>query len=62
MYSKHMNIAHMNRTELEVAILENDILPTNTKEGIAAIIAMTDDEIRAAIGAWILANDECANC
>jgi hypothetical protein len=52
-----MDINKMNRAELEVAILENDVPCDPSK-----VIKMTDDEVRAFLAAWIEAGDECAGC
>lgn len=55
-----MMLERMTRAELEAEILAEDILPCDAA-GIAAIERMTTDELRAAVGAWIEAGDECAN-
>lgn len=56
-----MILSAMSRTDLEVVILEEDLLPSDAA-GCAAVAAMTDDELRAVIGAWIEAGDECSDC
>ena len=55
-----MDIAQMNRAQLEGAIVEYQILPLDTAAQIDAALAMTNDEMRAAIQAWIEAGNECA--
>lgn len=55
-----MILASMTRADLEVAILEDDILPCDAA-GLEAIGRMTDDELRAAVQSWIEAGDECAD-
>jgi hypothetical protein len=49
----------MDRADLEMAIIEHDILPTDAA-GCDAIGAMGDEELRAVVLAWIEAGDECA--
>lgn len=51
-----MLLSQMNRTDLEIAFLETDL-----KNSCAEVLAMSDEELRALIGAWIEAGDECAN-
>ncbi len=53
-------LGNMNRPELEVTVLENDILPCDTAAELDVITAMTDAALRDVIHAWILAGDECA--
>ncbi len=54
-----MNInANTSRGDLEIAILENDIHATDAA-GLAKLTAMSDDELRAMVVAWIEAGDEC---
>jgi len=55
-----MDIANMTRGQLEGAIVEHRILPLDTEAQLNAAMALTDDEMRAAIRAWIEAGDECA--
>ena len=55
-----MVLEQMTRSEMEVEVLEYDILPTD-EAGIHAILKMTDEELREAIRAWILAGDEAAS-
>jgi hypothetical protein len=55
-----MTLATMTRDDLEMAILENDIVACDA-EGIAKIQAMGTEELRAVVGAWIEAGDECAD-
>ena len=49
----------MDRADLEWAIIEHDILPTDAA-GCDRIAAMGDEELRAVVLAWIEAGDECA--
>jgi len=49
----------MTRADLECAVLEYSILPTDAA-GCAAVSAMGDEELRAVVLAWIEAGDECA--
>lgn len=55
-----MDIANMTRGQLEGAIVEHRILPLDSFEQVDVALAMTDDEMRAVIQAWIEAGDECA--
>jgi hypothetical protein len=45
------------RAELESAVVEHDILPTDAA-GCERIVAMSTEELRAAVTAWIEAGDE----
>lgn len=56
-----MNIATMNRADLEFAIVENDDLYRSLDEARLLAGGYSDEELRAAITAWIAAGDECAN-
>ncbi len=50
-----MNIETASRVDLEVVILEEDILTD-----LDAASAMSDDELRGAVRAWVLASpDPC---
>ena len=53
-------LANLDRAELEVEVLCNDILPTDVA-GLANIQAMGTEELRAAVQAWIVAGDECGS-
>lgn len=55
-----MNVATMARSDLEAAILANDILPTGTAEESAAVMAMTTEALRDAVAAWVETGDECS--
>lgn len=55
------NVANMNRSDLECAILENDILPCNTALDLAKLGSMTTEQLREVVTAWILAGDETGN-
>lgn len=52
-------IANMNRAELEVEILADDSLYASLDEARLLSGGYSDDELRAAVEAWILAGDEC---
>ncbi len=56
-----MLLATMTRADLEVAILEDSILPCDTAADLEAIGRMTDEELRSAVQSWIEAGDECAS-
>lgn len=60
-----MDIAKINRADLEVAVLENDSLEASLDAdrfyGRNGASKYTDDELRAAISAWIADGDECAS-
>lgn len=53
-----MTVAAMTRADLEVAILEQDDLMGLTEKQIGA---MTTEELRAHVQAWVEAGDECAH-
>jgi hypothetical protein len=52
-----MILDRMTRTELEAEILAEDIHPTDAA-GIARLSAMTTDELRELVRAWIWSFDE----
>ena len=52
-------VENMNRAELEIAILENNLEDTYFN-GLDAIIKMSDDEIRERLTEWIIEGDETA--
>ena len=54
-----MMVSKMDRADLEIAIFENDILPCNDSAALEAMAALSDDELRAAVNAWVEAGDEC---
>ena len=54
-----MNANTCDRADLELAILENEILPCDAA-GLERITAMTTDQLRDAVVAWIEDGDECA--
>lgn len=51
----------MTRADLEGAIVEYRIMPLDTPEQVDSALAMSDDEMRVVIRAWIEAGDECAS-
>lgn len=55
-----MIVETMSRADMECEILMSSILPCNTAADLAALSAMSDDEMRDAIRAWVAAGDECA--
>lgn len=52
----------MDRADLEMAIVENDIMPTATEADCALFSVLNDEALRAIVIAWIEAGDECAAC
>lgn len=52
------NVATMNRADLECVIIEHEILPCNSTDDLAKWGAMTTEQLREAVRAWILAGDE----
>jgi len=46
------------RDDLEFVILDNEILPVATSEDLAALSALSTDELRAAVVSWVLEGDE----
>lgn len=57
-----MNVDTASRSDLEVAILEEDGLYNSLDEERFLAGGYSDDELRDAIREWILAGDECAGC
>ena len=53
-----MVLEEMTRSEMEFEILVENILPCNTADELAAIAALTDDEMRERIRSWIEAGSE----
>lgn len=53
-----MLINEMTRAEMECEILAENILPCSTAEELSRIQAMSDEEMRAALQAWVEAGSE----
>ena len=46
-------ISDMNRAELEIAIIENDVLQLNTAEDMERVTSMDEAKLRAVLQNWI---------
>jgi hypothetical protein len=51
-------ISEMNRAELEIAIIENDVLQLNTAEDMEKISGMTEEALRGVLQNWIAEGSE----